>query len=133
MRAMCSLFSLAKRFKDFRVPRALLGQFQPARAHDRGQVTPRFFELFVYYNIIKLVAMRDLVARVPQPALDGLLAVLAPPPQAMLELAEDRRRRKDEDAHRVGKGLRTCRAPCQSISSMMSKPLARAPSIHLRE
>src|SRR5882672_10201517 len=105
MRAMFSLFSLAKRFKDFRVPRALLGQFQPAGAHDRGQVAPRFFELFVYYNIIKLVAMRDLVARVPQPALDGLLAVLAPPPQAMLELAEDRRRRKDEDAHRVGKGL----------------------------
>jgi len=31
------------------------------------------------------------------------------------------------------KALRTCRAPCQSISSMMSKPLARASSIHLRE
>src|SRR5882672_1500403 len=105
MRAMGLFLSLAKRSEDFRVPCALVGQLQPGCAHDRGQVVPRFVKLFVYYNIIKFRHVADFFARVPQPALDRLLRILSAPPQALLELAEDRRRRKNEDAHRIGEGL----------------------------
>src|SRR5690349_2686527 len=105
MRAMGSLFSLAKWFEDFRMPCGLLGPRQPGGTHDRGQVAPRFFELFVYNNIIKLVQVADFLAGIPQAALDGLLAVLAAPPQPALELLQHRGRRKDEDADRIGEGL----------------------------
>src|SRR5882672_9566300 len=106
MRAMDGfLFSLAKRFQDFRMSCDLPGQFQPGRTHDRGQVAPRFFKLFVYYNVIKLGKVPDFLARVPQPALDGFFGVLASPPQAALKLFQGRWRRKDEDTYRVGEGL----------------------------
>src|SRR5262249_46660702 len=72
---------------------------------DRGQIAPRFFELFVYYNIIELACMRDFLARVPQPSLDSFLAVLAATAQPALELGQNRGRRKDEDAHRVEEGF----------------------------
>src|SRR5690349_12509090 len=105
MRAMGSLFSLAKWFEDFRMPCGLLGPRQSGGAHDRGQVAPRFFELFVYYNIIKFFQVADFLAGIPQPALYGLLAVLAPPSQPALEFLQHGGRRKDENADRVGESL----------------------------
>src|SRR5580765_15787 len=87
------------------MPRDLAGQRHPCGAHDRGQVSPRFFKLFVYYNIIEFRCVADFLARVPQPALNSFFRVLPPAPQAPLEFRHDRRRRENEDAHGVGEGL----------------------------
>src|SRR5437773_8636071 len=84
---------------------ALVGKTHSGRAYDGAEVPPGFFELFVYNNIIKLCDVAYFFARGAQAPLDRLFAVLAPPSQTALELREDRGRRKDEDAHRIGKGL----------------------------
>src|SRR5712691_13404268 len=86
------------------MPCALAGKDQSGRAHDGCKVPPGLFKLFVYNNIVELGDVADFLAGVAQSPLDCLFAVLAPPPQPSLELLEDRGRRKDEDAHRVGKG-----------------------------
>src|SRR5260221_11381537 len=78
---------------------------RPGRAPEGGKVPPSLFELFVYNNIVELRDVAYFFAGVAQSPLDGFFRVLAPPPQSSLELLEDRRRRKDEDAHHVGESL----------------------------
>src|SRR6266516_3555215 len=87
------------------MPCALAGKHQSRCAHDGGKVASGFFKLFVYNNIIKLGHVADFLAGGAQAPLDRLFGVLSPTAQPALELLEDRGRRNDEDAHRVGKGL----------------------------
>src|SRR6266568_2460828 len=135
--------SLAKCFENFRVVCALAGERQPGRLHDGGKVPPGFFELFVNNNIIELSDVAYFLARVVQSPLDRLLGVLASRPQPALELGQHRDRRKDEDAHRVGKGLADLPGALpvdfehdvQSLRARFADPLARsavAVSVHLR-
>src|SRR6266853_1335915 len=84
---------------------ALAGKLQSGCAHDRRKVPPGFFKLLVYNNIVELGDVTDFLPGVAQSPLDRFFAVLSPPAQPVLELLEDRGRRNDEDAHRVGKGL----------------------------
>src|SRR6266581_206332 len=87
------------------MPCALAGKHQSGCAHDRCKVPPGFFKLLVYNNIVELGDVTDFLARVAQAPLDRFFRVLSPPAQPPLELLEDRGRRNDEDAHRVGKRL----------------------------
>ncbi len=87
------------------MPCALAGKLQSGCAHDRRKVPPGFFKLLVYNNIVELGDVTDFLPGVAQSPLDRFFAVLSPPAQPVLELLEDRGRRNDEDAHRVGKGL----------------------------
>src|SRR5712692_2854969 len=87
------------------MPCALAGEQQSGCAHNGCKVPPCFFKLFVYYNIIELGHVTDFLAGVAQSPLDCFFGVLSPPAQPALELLQDRGRRKDEDAHRVGKSL----------------------------
>src|SRR6266704_6342454 len=87
------------------MPCALAGKHQSRCAHEGSKVASGFFKLFVYNNIIKLGHVADFLAGGAQAPLDRLFGVLSPTAQPALELLEDRGRRNDEDAHRVGKGL----------------------------
>src|SRR5260370_41905537 len=87
------------------MPFALAGKNQSGRAHNGCKIPKGFFKLFVYNNIIELGDVTDFLAGVAQSPLDCCFGVLAPSAQPALELLRDRGRRKDEDAHRVGKGL----------------------------
>src|SRR3977135_540055 len=87
------------------VVRALAGKHQSGGAYDGCKVLPGFFKLFVYYNIVELGDVADFLAGGAQSQLNPLFAVLPAPAQPALELLQDRGRGKDEDSHRVGKGL----------------------------
>src|SRR6266581_936485 len=82
---------------------ALAGKRQSGGTHDGCKVPPGFFKLLVNNNIIKLGDVTDFLAGGAQSPPDGFFRVLAPSAQPALELLQDRGRRENEDAHRVGK------------------------------
>src|SRR6267378_1331299 len=86
------------------MPCALAGKHQSDCAYNGHKVAPGFFKLVVYNNISELRDVTDFLAGIAQSPLDCFFGVLSPPPEPALELLQDRGRRKDEDAHRVGKG-----------------------------
>jgi hypothetical protein len=108
-----------------REKRAVASRCEAVRSREPN--APRFDQVFdglrqlvVNNNIIELVHMAHFIPGGGRAAGDDILAVLAAAAQAALQFLD--RRRQDEDADASGKALRTCCAPCQSISSRMSLP-----------
>ena len=105
---------------------------QAARGDDRAQIGQRVGELVVDDDVVEIAGMRDFLARFGEAARDRRRVVRRARAQTPFQLLARRRQDEDADAIRAAR-LRTCRAPCQSISSSTSRPCASSGSTAARD
>ena len=93
---------------------------------DAHEVRDRLLEVVVDDHVVEFVVVGHVAGRVPQPARDHLGRVGRAPCEPLLERCRDGGRMKM--VTQSGIAWRTCRAPCQSISSSTSWPAASCDS-----
>ena len=108
-----------------------LGRGAQALGADDGQeLLGGAIEVAVDHEVVELRRVLDLAARTSQPAQDGFLRILPRPRRRRSSSSREGGRMKI--VTQSGTFSRTCRAPCQSISSSTSRPAARCGSTDWR-